>query len=118
MCDNYVFILDDDQKVEVPKDFRLIVKLPENIGNKIINESKYCVQSKVSYQNLKSFLDYLFDKTDMHSINEDNIYDFLLLCDEFSKDELKKQLEKPEYEDDDEALFDAVFGGELDDPDQ
>lgn len=30
----------------------------------------------------------------------------------------KYKVEKPEYEDDDEALFDAVFGGELDDPDQ
>ncbi len=30
----------------------------------------------------------------------------------------KYKVEKPEYEDDDEALFDAVFGGELDDSDQ
>lgn len=30
----------------------------------------------------------------------------------------KYKVEKPEYEDDDEALFDAVFGGELDDPDK
>lgn len=32
------------------------------------------------------------------------------------EDEMSKyKVEKPEYEDDDEALFDAVFGGELDD---
>lgn len=30
----------------------------------------------------------------------------------------KYKVEKPEYEDDDEALFDAVFGGELDDSNQ
>lgn len=30
----------------------------------------------------------------------------------------KYKVDKPEYEDDDEALFDAVFGGELDDSDQ
>lgn len=35
---------------------------------------------------------------------------------EFEMDKYK--VDKPEYEDDDEALFDAVFGGELDDSDQ
>ncbi|WP_146045142.1 hypothetical protein [Clostridium sp. 3-3] len=30
----------------------------------------------------------------------------------------KYKVDKPEYEDDDEALFDAVFGGDLDDSDQ
>jgi hypothetical protein len=30
----------------------------------------------------------------------------------------KYKVDKPEYEDDDEALFDAVFGGKLDDSDQ
>ena len=36
----------------------------------------------------------------------------------YEEEMAKYKVEKPEYEDDDEALFDAVFGGELDDSDQ
>lgn len=36
----------------------------------------------------------------------------------YEEEMAKYKVEKPEYEDDDEALFDAVFGGGLDDSDQ
>ena len=98
MSNQYIFHLGDHETIGFQKNFDLLATLPHAIREQLINESEYWVQSKIQYQNLKVFLDYLFYKAILPDINENNVSDFFFLCKEFDKKDLKNQFKKQEFD--------------------
>lgn len=74
-------------------------KLPKDISNILFSSGKYQVQSDVSYQNFKTFIDCFISNSSPPTINDDNIYDFHQLSNEFNimKDYYLSERFEPRY---------------------
>lgn len=89
MSNQYIFHLGDHEAIGFQKNFDLLLKLRHAIREQLISESEYWVQSRIQYQNLKVFLDYLFGNASLPEINENSAADLYFLCNEFDKKDLK-----------------------------
>lgn len=79
----YAFVL-DNQVFPIDVDRQILIKLPDSIGNQLLQTGNYFVQSKVQKQNFQAFLDYFLGKNEGIPININNYYDFLFINDEFN----------------------------------
>lgn len=92
----YAFVL-DNQVFPINVDRQILIKLPDSIGNQLLQTGNYFVQSKVQKQNFQAFLDYFLGKNEGIPININNYYDFLFINDEFNNI-LSDFLSKQEFE--------------------
>ena len=83
----YVFLL-DNKKVKIqrnPDDLRFLLKMPSDIRKKLHFNEPYSIKSKVQYENLQLFLNYLDDNNINHlsDMISNNFFDYFLLNSEF-----------------------------------
>lgn len=67
----------------IPSDFTRLSDISPNIYHFLMNEQQYVVQSIVSYEVMRSFIDYL-DKNINPNINSSNKIEYLQLSKEFN----------------------------------
>lgn len=83
----------NSKEYELPEQFKKLLDISKNIYRKLIKgECKYEVQSQVSEEVFKSFVEYLIDGTDIE-IHLDTIYELKQLADEFEISELLKKIQ-------------------------
>lgn len=84
----YVFLL-DNRKVNIqrnPDDLRFLQKMPSDIRKKLCFNEPYSIKSKVQYENLQLFLNYLDDNNNINDLSDmisNNFFDYFLLNSEF-----------------------------------
>lgn len=83
MSKNYTFIL-NSKEYKFKFNLKLFSKLGDTLSEKLINNGKYLIQSKVSNENFQTFLDFLNEKIKYPEINVDNYFDYLQLSEEFN----------------------------------
>lgn len=96
MSQDHAFILNGSS---IPFEFNseFIKKVSNSIGDILIRDRQYFVQSATSRKNFDLFLEFLkSDKIQIPEINADNYYDFYKLSKEFNNNILSQHLSKPE----------------------